>query len=160
MRPTKTDEPLFNVVLVEPEIHHNTGNIGRTCVAMNCDLHLVDPLGFSLDDKHVKRAGLDYWSQLRLTRHNNFMAWESQLQPEARCYFFSTKATQSFFDVDYQPGDSLVFGPETRGLSSEILQKYSHCLVTIPMIGSTRSLNLSNAVAIAVFEGFRQVSRN
>lgn len=151
-------EALFNIVLVEPEIHHNTGNIGRTCVGMNAHLHLIDPLGFSMDDKHLRRAGLDYWPQLLMTRHNNFADWEKSLNSEARCYFFSTKATQDFFDVEYKKGDYLVFGPETRGLPASILEKYPQQLVKIPMVGPTRSLNLSNAVAIAVFEAFRQTS--
>lgn len=155
--PIFPQDALFNVVLVEPEIHHNTGNIGRTCVGMNCHLHLVHPLGFSMDDKHLRRAGLDYWPQLLMTQHDNFAQWESARPTGARCYFFSTKAEKSFFDVEYQKGDFLVFGPETRGLSAPILEKYSSQLVKLPMVGPTRSLNLSNAVAAAVYEAFRQI---
>jgi len=150
--------PLLNIVLVEPEIPHNTGNIGRTCVAMNCRLHLVHPLGFSVDEKEVRRAGLDYWSQLQWTEHKNYKDWAAGVAAK-RKFFFTTKTQRSIFDVEFKQGDALVFGPETRGLGPEILQKNSTELVTIPMIGSVRSLNLSNAVAIAVYEAYRQIHR-
>ncbi len=148
--------PLFHVVLVEPEIPHNTGNIGRTCVAMNSQLHLVRPLSFSLDKKEVRRAGLDYWQHLQWSEYKNFADWEHQT-PQERCFFFTTKTEQSFYDIEFLPGDHFVFGAETRGLSGEILDKNRDRLVTIPMPGAVRSLNLSNAVAIAVYEAYRQV---
>lgn len=148
--------PLFHVVLVEPEIPHNTGNIGRTCVAMNSHLHLVRPLSFSLDEKEVRRAGLDYWQHLQWSEYENFADWESQTLQE-RCFFFTTKTEHSFYETEFLPGDRFVFGSETRGLSREILDKNQQRLVTIPMPGAVRSLNLSNAVAIAVYEAYRQV---
>lgn len=147
--------PLLNVALVHPEIPSNTGNVARTCVAMNCHLHLVSPMGFEITDKQVKRAGLDYWPHLKLTQYNNREEWEKQVTP--RFFFFTTKSKKSFFDVDFQEGDCLVFGPETSGLPADILKKYAAQAVTIPMIGETRSLNLANAVAIAVYEGYRQI---
>jgi tRNA (cytidine/uridine-2'-O-)-methyltransferase len=154
----QSKDPLFHVVLVEPEIPHNTGNIGRTCVAMNSRLHIVGPASFSLDEKQVRRAGLDYWQHLSLKEYKNFSEWESK-EASARCFYFTTKSQRSFFEQEYQPGDTFVFGPETRGLSADILQKYQPQLVTIPMIGTTRSLNLSNAVAVAIYEAYRQVSK-
>ncbi len=147
---------LFDIVLVEPEIPHNTGNIGRTCVAMNCGLHVVGPLGFSLGEKQVRRAGLDYWKSLSLTQYENYSDWQKAFS-HRKCYFFTTKTERTLFDVNFQQGDTLVFGPETRGLSRDILEQNQDNLVTIPMIGSVRSLNLSNAVAIAVYEAYRKV---
>ncbi len=146
---------MFHVVLVEPEIPHNTGNIGRTCVAMNSHLHLVEPLGFSLKEKEVRRAGLDYWKDLQLTQYENYTNWKNMFG-QKKCYYFTTKTQRSLFDVNFKHGDALVFGPETRGLSPEVLEQNQDCLVTIPMIGSVRSLNLSNAVAVAVYEAFRK----
>lgn len=125
---------------------------------MNCHLHLIKPLGFSLSEKQVRRAGLDYWKSLQSTEYENFAEWERQ-RGLRRSFFFTTKATRSFLDVKYQPGDALVFGPETRGLSADILEKNQDQLVTIPMTGPVRSLNLSNAVAIAIYEAYRQISR-
>ncbi len=148
--------PLFHIVLVEPEIPHNTGNIGRTCVAMNSHLHVVQPASFSFDEKDVRRAGLDYWQHLSLTQHGSFPEWEKSIEPQ-RCFFFTTKSQRVIYDVQWQPGDTMVFGSETRGLAAPILEKYSTQLVTLPMLGPTRSLNLSNAVAIAIYEGYRQV---
>jgi tRNA (cytidine/uridine-2'-O-)-methyltransferase len=153
------NKPLLNMVLVEPEIPSNSGNVGRSCVAMNCHLHLVGPMGFEITDARVKRAGLDYWPHLEMTQYNNFSSFEKQVSPDQKFYFFTTKSTRSFYDVQYHPGDWLVFGPETRGLSADILQKYSSQAVTIPMIGKTRSLNLSNAAAIAIYEAYRQIKQ-
>ncbi len=150
---------LFHVVLVEPEIPHNTGNIGRTCVAMNCHLHLVEPLGFSLKEKQVRRAGLDYWKTLNLTQYKNYPDWQNAFS-QKKCYFFTTKTDRSLFEVNFQPGDALVFGPETRGLPAEVLEQNKDNLVTIPMLGSVRSLNLSNAVAIAVYEAYRKAKQS
>lgn len=125
---------------------------------MDCHLHLIKPLGFSLSEKQVRRAGLDYWKSLQITQHENFADW-AQVRGPRRNFYFTTKSKRSFFDVEYQPGDALVFGPETRGLSPEILEKNQDQLVTLPMSGPVRSLNLSNAVAIAIYEAYRQISR-
>jgi tRNA (cytidine/uridine-2'-O-)-methyltransferase len=152
------NDPLLNVVLVEPEIPSNAGNVGRTCVAMNSHLHFVGPMGFEITDARVKRAGLDYWPLLKLTQYSNFAEFEQRVSPSAKFYFFTTKAKRSFYDVKFEKGDWLVFGPESRGLSAEILQKYWDRAVTIPMIGETRSLNLSNAVALSVYEAYRQIA--
>jgi len=149
--------PLLNIVMVTPEIPQNTGNIGRTCVAMNCHLHLVGPLGFEINDKQLRRSGLDYWPDLKMTQYDNYEAFEKTHPPTERFFYFTTKAKKSFYDIDFQDGDWLVFGPETRGLSAAILEKFQSQTVTIPMIGTTRSLNVSNAVAVAVYEAFRQI---
>lgn len=156
---TADKSPLLNIVLIEPEIHANTGNIGRTCVAMDCHLHLVGPLGFEITDSRVRRAGLDYWSDLKMTQYGNFEEFTSKNPIGPRFFFFTTKTERSYFDVTYQRGDWLVFGPETRGLSAEILSAHASQIVTIPMVGTTRSLNLSNAAAISVYEAFRQITR-
>lgn len=157
-----TSDPLLNVVLVEPEIPSNSGNVGRTCVAMNSHLHMVGPMGFEITDARVKRAGLDYWPKLKMTQYSNFSKFEEELSLEPsrakKFYFFTTKATRSFYDVKFEKGDWLVFGPETRGLSANILQKYPAQAVTIPMLGETRSLNVSNAVALTVYEAYRQIA--
>lgn len=146
---------MFHIVLVEPEIPQNTGNIARTCAATGCELHLVRPLGFEISDKQLKRAGLDYWHLLTVHIHENldelFAAY-----PTARCFFFTTKAKNTYCDVSYREGDFLVFGKETRGLPEELLIKHPDACVRIPMREESRSLNLSNSVAIAVYEGLRQ----
>lgn len=150
------EKPMFNVVLVEPEIPQNTGNIGRLCVGSGCHLHLVRPLGFSLEDRYMKRAGLDYWQHLAWTVHDSFESYVNTMQPE-RLFLFSKKARRVYWEADFRRGDSLVFGKETRGLSRELLTQYSESTLTIPMMGPTRSINLSNSVAIAVYEGLRQL---
>lgn len=149
-------KPLANIALVEPEIPNNTGNIGRTCVAMNCHLHLIGPLGFEVTDKQVKRSGLDYWPNLTMTQYDNISQWEKKCSLNDRFFYFTTKAEKSFHDVDFKPGDWLVFGPESRGLPIEFLEKRWEQAVTIPMLGPTRSLNLANAVSVAIFELYRQ----
>lgn len=146
---------MFNIVLVEPEIPQNTGNIARTCAATGCTLHLVKPLGFDISDKYLKRAGLDYWQYV------NVKIWDSLQQlveayPGGNYYFFTTKARKRHIDAQYKEGDFLVFGKETRGLPEELLVAHPDDCVRIPMIGELRSLNLSNSVAIAVYEGLRQ----
>lgn len=146
---------MFNIVLVEPEIPQNTGNIVRTCAATGCRLHLVRPLGFSVEDKYLKRAGLDYWNQTEIFYYDCFDEI-LKANPEASFYFFTTKALKTHCDVKYKEGDFLVFGKETRGLPEELLVKNAKQCVRIPMIGETRSLNLSNSVAVAVYEGLRQ----
>lgn len=146
---------MFNIVLVEPEIPQNTGNIVRTCAATGCKLHLVRPLGFEVTDKYLKRAGLDYWKDAEIFYYDGFDEVLSKF-PSSSFYFFTTKARKNYSSVEFKEGDFLVFGKETRGLPEELLIKHPDSCVRIPMINDTRSLNLSNSVAIAVYEGLRQ----
>ena len=145
----------FHVVLVEPEIPGNTGNISRLCAATGCKLHLVRPLGFSTDDKHLKRAGLDYWHLLEIYYHDCFADLQA-LYPTGRFFCHTTKASRFHSDVQFQAGDFLVFGKETAGLPSTILNQYQEQCIRLPMISGARSLNLSNAVAVSVYEALRQ----
>lgn len=145
----------MHIVLVEPEIPGNTGNIARLCAATGCELHLVKPLGFSIEDKYLKRAGLDYWHLVKVHVHENFNE-VIKLYQGHNFYFNTTKATKRHSDIVYQPGDMLVFGKETAGLPQELLEAYSDNCVRIPMVDDARSLNLSNAVAIVVYEALRQ----
>jgi tRNA (cytidine/uridine-2'-O-)-methyltransferase len=154
---SQIEDPLFNIVLIEPEIPQNTGNIGRTCVGTGCALHLVGPMSFEITDSQLKRAGLDYWPHLRWYYHESYQIWLSQLPASARVFYFETKVKTSYFDVKYQRGDWLVFGKETKGLDPEIIQKNIETTVMIPQTGPVRSLNLATAVAISIYEGFRQV---
>lgn len=147
---------MFNIVLVEPEIPQNTGNIARTCAATGCSLHLIKPLGFEVDDKHLKRAGLDYWDGVKIFYYENLEELFEKF-PSSRFFYFSTKARKNYCGVDFAEGDFLVFGKETKGLPEELLKKNAENCVRIPMVGDTRSLNLSNSVAIAVYEGLRQL---
>lgn len=140
-------DPYFDVVLYQPEIPQNTGNIGRLCVGTACRLHLVKPLGFELDEKKVRRAGLDYWQHLDLEVHDQ---WDPSAV-EGNCYLFTKKAKLSFFDVEPQRGDTLVFGCETRGLPQEMIEKHEENTVSLPQYGPVRSQNLSNAVSAAVY---------
>ena len=145
----------FNIVLVAPEIPQNTGTIGRLCVSTETRLHLVRPLGFSLEDKYVKRAGMDYWPHLDLTIYEN---WEEFLKknPEANLLFISTKGETCFWDAQYRPGDYLVFGRESSGLPPEFYDRYRSRLYRIPMNGRFhRSLNLANAASIVLYEALR-----
>ena len=145
----------INIVLYQPEIPQNTGNIARTCAATGASLHLIKPLGFTLDDRKMKRAGLDYWDKLDVTFYEDFDSFLKK-NPESVCYFFSTKANKNYTDIDYPDNVFLVFGPETRGLPEELLKSHYENCVRIPMLDSLRSLNLSNSVAIAVYEVLRQ----
>ena len=146
---------MFNILLVEPEIPQNTGNIVRTCAATGCRLHLVRPLGFEVTDKYLKRAGLDYWHFVDITYYDSIEEVFAR-NPDAAFYFFSTKAAKNYAQIQYRPGDFLVFGKETRGLPEDLLTAhYDHC-VRLPMRGDIRSLNLANSVAVAVFEAWRQ----
>lgn len=147
---------MFNIVLVEPEIPQNTGNIVRTCAATGCKLHLVRPLGFEVSDKYLKRAGLDYWHFVDISFYDDIGELFAKF-PEGRFWFYSTKAARTHSDVQYREGDFLVFGKETKGLPEELLAKRYDEAVRIPMIGEIRSLNLSNSVAVAVYEGWRQL---
>jgi tRNA (cytidine/uridine-2'-O-)-methyltransferase len=148
----------FNIVLVAPEIPQNTGNIGRICVSTNCRLHLIKPYGFILDDKHLRRAGMDYWQFLDVTEYES---WDDFLQrnPDAEMAFFSTKGERSYWDIKYPQGLYLVFGNEGHGLPEDFYVRYHDRLCTIPMPGThSRSLNLANSVALAIYEGLRQAS--
>ena len=145
----------LHVVLVEPEIPGNTGNIARLCAATGCRLHLVRPLGFSTDDKHLKRAGLDYWHLLDISYHDSFAQLQA-LYPAGRYFCHTTKSDRFHSDASFQSGDFLVFGKETAGLPPEILAQYPGQCVRPPMISGARSLNLSNSVAVAVYEALRQ----
>ncbi|MDA0322712.1 MAG: tRNA (cytidine(34)-2'-O)-methyltransferase [Verrucomicrobia bacterium] len=149
--------PPFRIALVEPDIAGNTGNIARLCAATRAELHLVEPLGFALSDSRVRRAGLDYWDSVCLVRHRSYAAFERSLAGQ-RMLFFSTKATRSYTDAPYRPGDVLVFGSETKGLSEELLAASSDRVFGIPMCReNVRSLNVANAVAIVVYEALRQI---
>ncbi len=146
---------MFNIVLVEPEIPQNTGNIVRTCAATGCKLHLVRPLGFEVTDKYLKRAGLDYWNDCQIFYYDSFEELKAQ-NPSATFYFFTTKGLKRYCDANFGKGDFLVFGKETKGLDENLLKANKQTCLRIPMIGETRSLNLSNSVALAVYEGLRQ----
>ncbi len=145
----------LNVVLIEPEIPQNTGNIARTCAATGARLHLVRPMGFEVDDKKLKRAGLDYWYLLDITYYDNLQDFFEK-NKGGKFYYFSTKAQSRHSDVSYPDGAFLVFGKETRGLPEWLLMENKETCVRIPMLSEARSLNLSNSVAIAVYETLRQ----
>jgi tRNA (cytidine/uridine-2'-O-)-methyltransferase len=146
---------MFNVVLIEPEIPPNTGNIGRLCLATQSTLHLVKPLGFSLDDSQLKRAGLDYWDEVNLQLWDSFADLQRAQPSDTRYFFLTTKSGRAYYDVRFRQNDFLVFGRETKGLPENLLASNIDCCVTIPMHG-TRSLNLATAVAIVLFEAVRQ----
>lgn len=145
----------LNIVLHEPEIPHNTGNIGRTCVATGTALHLIRPLGFSLDDRNLRRAGLDYWPHLKLFLYDSFEDFMEK-NPGARIFMATTKAHRTYAEVEYCPDDFIMFGKETAGIPEEILVDHEESCIRIPMNESIRSLNLSNAVAIVLYEALRQ----
>ncbi len=147
---------MFAVILYQPEIPPNTGNIIRLCANTGAHLHLIRPLGFELDDKHLRRAGLDYHEYASLQVHDSLQQC-LQTMPQARVFAFTTKASHPFHEVRYQAGDALLFGPESRGLPSEVLESLPpEQRVRLPMLPNNRSLNLSNTVAVAVFEAWRQ----
>jgi tRNA (cytidine/uridine-2'-O-)-methyltransferase len=149
---------LIKIVLVEPRIPPNTGNIARLCAANDLELHLVGKLGFSLDNKELKRAGLDYWEHVKLFIHDSFDSFVKEQKNNLRIFLFSKSAQKSFYDINFENGDVLVFGPEDKGLSKEILLQLPSQLVGIPMqTGNVRSLNLSSAVAVATYEAMRQI---
>jgi tRNA (cytidine/uridine-2'-O-)-methyltransferase len=145
----------FNVVLVEPEIPPNTGNIGRLCLATRSTLHLVKPLGFSLDNRELKRAGLDYWNEVDVKILDSFQELQRAQGAAARYFFLTTKSKRPYYEVKFQKNDFLVFGRETKGLPEDLLAANIDHRITIPMHG-TRSLNLATAVAIVLFEAVRQ----
>ena len=149
--------PPLKVVLVEPDIPHNTGSIARSCAAVGAELHLVEPLGFQLTDKHMKRAGLDYWEHVTLVRHRSLDQF-LEYAAEGRKFFFTTKADRVYQDVSYQAGDYLVFGSETRGLPLERLEDYKEDFVVIPMLEDrVRSLNLSVSAGIGLYQALNSI---
>jgi tRNA (cytidine/uridine-2'-O-)-methyltransferase len=151
--------PPFHVVLVEPEIPPNTGAIARLCAATRCELHLVEPLGFRLDDRALARAGVDYWPQVKLHAWPNWAALQAA-HPGARFYFLTTKSTRSYVTARFEPGDFLVFGRETKGLPESLLAANAERCLTIPIANEqVRSLNLATAAAIVLFEALRQAER-
>ena len=148
---------MFNIVLIEPEIPHNAGAAGRLALATESTLHLVEPLGFSLEDKYVRRTGLDYWQDVKLQVWKSFHELRATADPNAQFWFLSTKATRSPWQAAFQAGDYLVFGRETRGLPESLIAEAGEQALRIPMApGGTRSLNLSTAVAIILYEAARQ----
>ena len=148
---------MFNVVLVEPEIPPNTGNIGRLCLATDSHLHLVKPLGFSIDDRALKRAGLDYWQEVKVTVWESFSELCAKQAPDARFWFLTTKSERAYWNVTFRRGDFLVFGRETKGLPEPLLAENADRTLTIPMTSKTRSLNLATSVGIVLYEGMRQL---
>jgi tRNA (cytidine/uridine-2'-O-)-methyltransferase len=149
-------DPTLHVVLHEPEIPNNTGNIGRTCVALGCALHLIHPLGFELSEKACRRAGLDYWPRLDVREHASLESYLTGERP-ARVWVLTTKASRPVWDADLRPGDHLLFGRETRGLPQSVLEQYADRALTLPMLATERSLNLATAVCAVVYEGVRQM---
>jgi len=145
----------MNIVLLEPEIPANTGNIGRTCVATGTVLHLIEPLGFRLDEKSIKRAGLDYWDKLDVRRYVNYQEFLDINKPK-RIFMATTKAHKTYAQVEFLPDDYIMFGKESAGIPEEILVDNEETCIRIPMIGDIRSLNLSNSVAIVLYESLRQ----
>ncbi len=145
----------INIVLYEPEIPQNTGNIVRLCACVGADLFLVGKLGFSLSNKYTKRAGLDYWENVNIRRVDTLEQLKNEYN-NANFYYLTTKSKKSYFDVQFKEGDFLIFGPETRGLPEKILEINKATAITIPMLEGQRSLNLSNSVAITVYEAIRQ----
>ena len=145
----------LNIVLFEPEIPANTGNIGRTCVATGTRLHLIEPLGFQLNEKAIKRAGMDYWQELDVTRYINWQDFLAK-NPQAKIYMATTKARHVYTEVSYEPDCYLMFGSESRGIPEEILVQHKETCVRIPMWGDIRSLNLANSAAIVLYEALRQ----
>lgn len=148
---------MFHIVLVEPEIPQNAGNIARTCAATGTALHMIRPLGFEVSDKYLKRAGLDYWHLVDISYYDSFEELKEKYKG-ARFFYFTTKARHRHSDVKFQDGDFLVFGKETKGLPEELLMENEETCLRIPMYSEARSLNLSNSAAIAVYEALRQTN--
>jgi tRNA (cytidine/uridine-2'-O-)-methyltransferase len=147
----------MNIVLVEPEIPPNTGNVARLCAATRTTLHLIEPLGFKLDDTQLKRAGMDYWRHVRWHRWSNWRAFEAELPVTARLWFIESLGTKRYDEVAFGPDDYLIFGRETAGLPKELLERHQEYWLRIPMFNAeARSLNLSNCVAVVLFEALRQ----
>lgn len=158
-RPRLRGQPLSRpprIVLVEPEIPQNTGNVGRLAAALACPLHLVGPLGFRTDDKAVRRAGLDYWHLVEMHRHDDLDGFR-RAHPDAELFFFTAIAPRSHLDATYQPGTALVFGRESVGLPEALLEAHASHTYGVPTIGAVRSLNLANTVALVAYEAMRQL---
>ncbi|MGN1158705.1 MAG: tRNA (cytidine(34)-2'-O)-methyltransferase [Lachnospiraceae bacterium] len=145
----------MNIVLHEPEIPANTGNIGRTCVATGSTLHLIEPLGFRLNEKEIKRAGMDYWEHLDVRRYDDYRDF-CEKNPDAKIWFATTKAKYVYTDVQFGPDDYIMFGKESAGIPEEILVEHEENCIRIPMLPQIRSLNLSNSVSIVLYEALRQ----
>ncbi len=152
---------MFHVVLVEPEIPPNTGNIARLCLAAAAHLHLIQPLGFSLDDRYLRRAGMDYWKQVQVTVWENWDTFRAVhlAHAEPSHYLLTTKTDRPYYNASFRPGDTLIFGRETRGLPESLLASHPTRLLTIPMAPAARSLNLATAVGIVLFEALRQTKQ-
>lgn len=148
---------MLNIVLVEPEIPNNTGNIGRLCVGTESRLHLVHPFGFVINDKNLKRSGLDYWIHLDVTEYDTVTDWISQIKDKSRVFLMSSHAEKSYLEIDFKDGDWLVFGKESVGLSPEVLSEFENHL-TIPMSKLIRSFNIANSVAFVIGEAKRQIA--
>ena len=146
---------MFNIVLYEPEIPQNTGNIARTCACTNTVLHLIEPLGFDVSESAIKRAGLDYWDKVTVLLYKDFDAFLAKNEG-ANCYFLTKKAVVPYIDIKFKDGDFLVFGKETKGLPDALLEKYEKRALRIPMKDGVRCLNLSNSAAIVLYEALRQ----
>lgn len=145
----------MNIVLHQPEIPHNTGAIGRTCLMTGSGLHLIRPYGFFLDEKLLKRSGLDYWHKLNVREYDKFLEFQKK-NPHSRFFFVETTGGETYSNVKYEPNDFLIFGSETTGLPQEILQEFPRQIIRIPMVGERRSLNLSVAVGIVLYDALRQ----
>lgn len=145
----------FRIVLFQPEIPANTGNIGRLCLGTDCELHIIKPMRFMLTDKYLKRAGLDYWDKLKVHIHENFNEFLAEYE-QNNIYYCTTKSRNLYTDKKYEKGDIFVFGPETRGIPEDILHKYQQNAIRIPMSDKIRSLNLANSVAVILYEALRQ----
>ena len=147
---------MFNIVLHQPEIPQNTGNIARTCSVTGARLHIIKPMGFEIDDKKLKRAGLDYWHLLDITYYESFEDFFEKNKGQGTIYYCTTKSSQNYCDMVFKDGDYFVFGKETKGLPEDLLKEHEETCIRIPMRDETRSLNLSNSVAIVVYEALRQ----
>lgn len=151
-------EHALKLVIVEPEIPHNTGAIGRTCLALGAQLHLVRPLGFRLSDDWIRRSGLDYWAHVKPQLHDSLDAFLARIADEEPIHLFSTRGSRSMYETAFRPGSWLVFGAESRGLPEPLLERFSERTVRIPMTGThVRSLNLANAASVALYEAWRQL---
>jgi len=148
---------MFQIVLVEPEIPANTGNIARSCLAAGARLHLVKPLGFSIDDRSLKRAGLDYWKDVQVSVWDSLESLFAAQTPDARFFFLTTKCDRPYYSAKFRAGDFLVFGRETKGLPESLLEANHSRLLTIPMSNKTRSLNLATTVGVVLFDAMRQI---
>lgn len=147
---------MLNIALIHPDIPQNTGNVGRLCVGLKATLHLVKPMGFVLEDKKIRRSGLDYWQDLDLVIHKSLTDFLQEFQ-NSRRFFLSTKGQKNYTGVSYQKGDVLIFGSETKGLPKSLLEKNQENVLTIPMLGPIRSLNLATSVGIVAYEALRQI---